>query len=287
LTNNKNKKQCRAFSISTKNQCRKKALRSTNYCWLHYPKKEVFISIFISAAFCLFLSLPFSEPLIRFLSKCSLLYYLDNNNPIIENIAPDISKHANINKEIKNFKIIYDENESGLDLNKSSVAIYMKQEGNDKPLKGELVFAHKEMNLKLSDDLKYGEYLMDIQLVDKAKNQNKQQHKFFVKEQEDLGISIRYETFDESQDKKEFLEFVEKRKKLLSDSELFIYYINFHNKADKLLLRSIYFTVNLSNIIWDWQEIGSIRVKNAKSYNLVESANKGISKNRVFVSQRL
>lgn len=115
---------------------------------------------------------------------------------------------------------------------------------------------------------------------------NNLRRRFLVKEQEDLEISVSYETFNESQDKKEFLEFVGERKKLLSNSELFIYNINFRNKADKLLLRSMHITVDLSNIVYDWQEIGSFKVKNAIDYHLIDSANKGISKKRAFVSQR-
>ncbi len=101
-----------------------------------------------------------------------------------------------------------------------------------------------------------------------------------------MEISVSYETFNESQDKKEFMEFVEERKKLLGNSELFIYNIYFRNKADKLLLRSIHITVDLPNVVLGWQEIKSFGVKNPIDYDLNNSFNKEMSKKRVFVSQR-
>ena len=261
-------KYCRAYVENTKARCTKEAIWGTNYCWSHYPKREPFFSAIIGGIVGILLSLFLQDPLVQFFSKCSIFHWMDKNLPVIEKIIPEIDKSSIVDRSTTQFEILYSDKDSGLNFSKSYLKISYKDNQEYKSLVGELGKANSKLYFNLDKELKYGEYFFEVLLIDKANNKTEFRKAFIVKEVEDLGFTVRYYKYEDCRDKEIFVPFLEGHRDLVNAHELYVYYLNVHNKASKVQLRDLYFTVDTPGVIFDWKEVGSVDVKGVKAYKL-------------------
>ncbi len=81
--------QCQAIAKSTQKQCTKKAMWGTSYCWLHYPRRESFIILFIGAVLGLFLQVVWD------------FFTISTEEREIIKLRQDIKKYQDENKRLK------------------------------------------------------------------------------------------------------------------------------------------------------------------------------------------
>jgi hypothetical protein len=268
-----------------------KNIKQMFHCWWHYPKNEIIIPIIISLilgpAIGLFLPLILNDPLKEFLSKYLLLHYLDNQQPIIEQIQPDILKSNSLDKEVKSFNILYSDKGTGLDYLKSKVILHKKQNNTYISIPGDLEINKDRLVFSIKDTVEYGSYILEIILTDKNNNTYRQNNHFIFPEKEDLQINIQKENYQPDKHGELFSSFIKKHGAGFSDADLYVYKLNISNKAKKIVIKSLNLTIDTSIIILKWVETGSAGVKGLNTVNIAESMNKTLTKERVFPCQQL
>ncbi len=279
------KKYCSAFVKSSNQQCKKTTLPFTNYCWWHYPKKALIIEFFI----VFILTLTLSDPSICFLSKISVFYYLDKNKPFVEKIVPPIDRSSLVDKTTKYFEIICGDKDSGLNLDKSYLKISRNENQTYTAINGKLDKTNFSFNFSLEKELKDGEYLLEVVLVDKANNKNEFRAPFVVREKDELTFSVSYRKFEDSSDadRKIFNGLFESKNDLLENFEFYICKLDIRNKDSIAILRDIYLTIDddSGGIFFEWEQVGNLNAKGLEVYgNLAESVDKR-QKGRIYVGQ--
>ncbi len=280
-------KLCGAFVKNTNQQCKKKPLPFANYCWWHYPKKALIVEFFI----VFILTLTLSDPSIHFLSKIPIFYYLDKNKPLVEKIIPAIDKSSLVDKTTKYFKISCEDKDSELNLDKSYLKISRKENQAYIPISGKLDKTNFSFNFSLEKELKYGEYLLEVLLVDKADNENEFRVPFVVREKDELAFSTSYRKFEDSSvdDRKLFSDFFESKKGLVEHFEFYICKLDIRNKDSIAILRDIYLTINddSGGIFFEWEQVGNLNTKGLEVYgDFAESFDKR-RKGRIYGGQNL
>ncbi|MEE9443357.1 MAG: hypothetical protein V3V99_11900 [candidate division Zixibacteria bacterium] len=281
----KNKKmQCNAIAISTKSQCKNKALWGTKYCWVHYPKSQ----IIVATLFTLIVSILFSEPINYVLSKYTFLNYLDNTSPIITGIFPDVSIEKKVNKTTESFIVYYSEDGAGLDLDKCKIDLRLRNGNSFESIYGKLIQYPESLSFKLDEELAYGDYLMGLLIADKAGNYIKDNYEFSVIEQVDLDVSINYSHITALDIARKFPNFFKtKINNEFADSLGFLLYtIELTNHADNLWIKDLSLTVWLTGLILDWIEVGHDKAEDIESYIKAESMNKLIPKGHLLLGER-
>jgi hypothetical protein len=270
-------KYCKAWVENINARCANKTKWGTSYCGLHYPKKKILttlLEIFLSGIVGIILMLLLQDPLIQNLSKCPLLHWVDKNKPVIEKITPDIETSNAVDKNTKIFDILFYDKDSGIDLSKSYINVSIKGNNMYEHLGGKLDKTNSNLCFTLGKELKYGEYLLEVVLVDNAGNKNDKFKKNFVVREEDiLEFSILYNNYEDYSDKEIFQPFLDEHKDLLADATLYIYYFNMHNKANMVNLKDLCFTVDVPGVIYSWKEVRAVDVKGIKSYQIADTMN--------------
>lgn len=128
-----------------------------------------------------------------FVSK--YLPYLDMKPPQITGIAPDIRNTVLVDARISDFVIYYDEKGSGLSLKDSKISIERKLDR--RPIASQLEVKSGELHLVLDDTLDYGEYLIDMRLVDHKGNQTQLTLPFLIREGNDIKLTLHAHRFDD------------------------------------------------------------------------------------------
>lgn len=248
-------------------------------------------TFFTGAILSLVLTLIFHEPLSHFLSKAPFFRYIDKNEPKIDVVKPNIDQSLNMDTGIRNFVVSFSEKDSGLSFSKSYLKISRKDNKGYESLNGnlELNENNSELSFTLDKELKHGEYLFEVLLVDRANNQKGFRKEFMVEEKEPLNFSIEYENYEESSQKEIFADFHEEKKEFLKDNNLYIYRINFYNKDPIAVLKDLYLSIDISGgVFYYWYEISNFQTEGVKVINLSESMNKQLAESemRVFLSQQ-
>ena len=279
--------RCKAFVTATNTQCKNRAIRGTNYCWVHYPKKQLFISVIFSALISLVLTTLFIEPISYALSKFTWLNYLDNRDPVIWAITPDLQTMIYIDKNTKSFGVRCSDNESGLDVGECEINLFIDDVDSLKSIKGKLTVYNDSINFDLDEELEYGHYNLYITVTDKAGNICKANYTFSVVEQVDLKSSVHYSRITELDIKRKFPTFYEKRSDSFGESyDYLIYTLYLSNRSGNLWFNDLYLTLNVERPIFGFVEAGSWEAKYLESYNIAEETNKLIPKNHVYSSTR-
>lgn len=278
-------KKCNAFVQKNNKQCQKAALPFTNYCWWHYPKKALIIEFVI----VFILTLTLSDPSKHFLSKIPVFYYLDQNKPFIEKIVPPIDRSSLIDKTTKYFEIFCGDKDSGLNLDKSYLKISRNENQAYAPISGKLDKTNFGFNFSLEKELKDGEYLLEVVLVDKADNKNEFRTPFVVREKNELAFSISYRKFENNSvaDRKIFNGFFESKKDLVEHFEFYICKLDIRNRDSIAILKDIYLTIDddSGGIFFEWEQVGNLNAKGLEVYgNLAESVDKR-QKGRIHIGQ--
>lgn len=279
------KKQCNAFVKSNNQQCSKTPLLFTNYCWWHYPKKALILEFFL----VIILTLIFNEPLTYLVSQIPFLYYVDREKPRIERISPEIDKISYIEGKIDHFEVFCSDKYSGINAAKSNIEIQFKTRDGYRRLEGQLNKSGSMFSFKPKKELKYGEYLFEVLVTDKANNENKQVIPFIMKPKNELSVTVISDDFINSPYKDMFKDFIENKKSLLEfNPPQYIYQLsignNFNNSA---YLKDLYFTIDTSGgIFLAWEELGHIEANGIETINLPEALDKRIQEGRVYLSQK-
>jgi len=116
----------------------------------------VLIALFpllFAALLGLFLPLLFTDPLKAFLSRHTPLHYLDNQQPIIKKMQPDIRKYTNLDRKTKSFRITCSEKGAGLNYSKCGLTISFVNGSSYKPVEGTLKKSGNELVFTLSSEL--------------------------------------------------------------------------------------------------------------------------------------
>ena len=196
----KRKKRCHFFIEKNNTRCQKKALWGTNFCWLHYPKKGSLIVGAIGSIFIgLVITILFKDPLTHFLSKYRLLYFIDKDSPVIEDIIPDIRKLSTVAKNTNIFTLSCVDKDSGINTSRSYIKIRYRNNQGYELVKGRLDISAKELKFVPEKDLEYGQYSLEAYIVDNANNVLTSSYSFVVKETEDLAFSADYHQYDASE----------------------------------------------------------------------------------------
>ncbi len=284
-------KQCNAFVKKTDAQCKNKSLFGSSYCFFHYPKKEATLTILASSLIGLFLSVMFSEPLTRILSKCPILYFVDKNKPIIESTTPDIKKLSTLDKNTKVFKVIYSDKDSGLNFANSYVKITYKNGEGYRPVEGKLNKTNSEFSLNVEKELEYGEYLFEALLMDKAGNRVEILEKFVIEEKGGFSFGVNCYKFEKYEHQDTFNTFFEseagKNEEFTKLFDFYVYIFNAFNPNSKVILKNAYLTINTGETIFDIKEIRNYLVRGIKTFNMLETLNKELPTGHMFSSDGL
>lgn len=278
-------KYCREWVEGTGCRCKKRAILG-NHCWLHYPKKEPIITLVIGSFLGLFVTLLFYDPLVHFLSKRTLFYYLDKKAPLIENITPDVTRQS-IDKTTKFFKLSFVESDSGLNSLQSYIKISYKDKEGYKSLPGALKITKSELGYTLEKEFKYGEYLFVARLVDRANNRTEFSTPFVIRENDELTAFVSYDTYENASDsdRKIFDHFFENKEDFFQNFKLYIYKLTIGNKDDIAILKDIFLTVDMSDMFFCWEQIGNLHATIANIYGSApESFDKRV-KGRFYIGQ--
>lgn len=269
---------CQAWASNTNAQCKYRAIRGTNYCWWHYPKKALVFELLIVLPLTLILTLLFNGPLIWFLSKVPVLHRLDKNAPLIESVSPDIRKSPNVDKRTDVFNAAFLEEDSGIDYKKSDIKISYKDNQKNVSLKGKVNKTASEISFLPEKELQYGEYLLEVLLVDKANNKNEFMKSFVVRERDELTAFVCYDTYENASDsdRKIFNSFLEDEKDLLEHFNLYIYKLTIGNKDDIAVLKDVYLAIDISGggVFLCWEQIGNFKAKRFGICSVAESLDK-------------
>lgn len=279
------KKKCNAYATTTQQRCKDYALPGSNYCFRHYPKREFVIGIGIS----LIMPILFHDPLIRLLSKITILHYLDTVKPYISYTIPDFAANKSISPDINEIEIAYQESGSGINRSQSKIELYLKRgvdyisiqqsEGYENKVDSTLV-------LDLKEKLKYGQYRLDVSLVDKASNRLDTSYPFVVRETEYIKVSTSYCTFDKYKRQRIFSRVLEDERIDFDKFNLYVYTIGLSNESSNALLKSINLNISTQSIIFAFEETGKYKTEKYRSYIISEEAAKQNPRGHVFLSHR-
>jgi hypothetical protein len=273
---------CQAWSGNKNSRCSNRAMRGTNYCWWHYPKKALIVEFLI----VFILTLTLSDPCIHFLSKIPIFYYLDKNKPLIEEIVPPIDKSSLVDKTTKYFEIFCRDNDSGLNLDKSYLKVSRKENQTYTPISGKLDKRNFSIRFSPEKELQYGEYLFEAMLVDRANNKSEFKTPFVVREKDELIALVGYDTYENASDpdRKIFSSFIEDNKESLKYSKLYICKLYIGNKDNIANLKDVYLHIEMPDEIRCWEQVGNFNATKAEIYGTAaESFNKTF-KGRIYAN---
>jgi len=279
-------KLCKSWVENKNARCEKRAMWGTNYCWWHYPKKEPIITLMIGAFLGLFVTLIFYDPLAYFLSKYPLFYHLDKKAPLVENVIPDVTRLQSIDKTTKFFKVSFTEKDSGLNSLQSYIKISYKDKEGDKSLQGVLKRTNSELNFALEKELKYGEYLFDATLVDRANNKSEFKSPFVVREKDELIASVGYDTYENASDsdREIFSSFIENNKESLKYSKLYIYKLGIGNKDNIANLKDVYLHIEMPDEFRCWEQVGNYNATKAEIYGTAAESFDKRTKGHIYMN---
>jgi len=99
---------CRAISRSTEKQCSNKALRGTEYCWVHYPKRAPIITLFLGALLSLGLRIAYDS--VSTSQEERLVVQLSEKLKPFEQLAgsfyPNIDRQEGLRKLVGDFSLL-------------------------------------------------------------------------------------------------------------------------------------------------------------------------------------
>ena len=281
----KDKKYCNAYAVTTGQRCKIPALPGSNYCFRHYPKKEFLIGIVIS----LLLPILFHTPLMNLLSKIPILHYLDTDKPSIVYVTPDFEANTSIPPEQKTIEIAYQDLGSGISKLNSKIELYHKLETEYIPVKP-VTTSNNDIDstfiLSLNEKLKYGHYLLNIDLVDKASNKLIKSYPFVVRENEYIKFSTTYCTFDKYKKKSIFSNTLKDKRIPFNKYNLFVYTVGISNQSSNALINSVNINISTQSIIFAFEEIGKYKTEKFRSYIIAEEMAKNYPRGQVFLSHR-
>jgi hypothetical protein len=281
----KAKKQCNALAKTTKLGCKKYALPGSNYCFQHYPKREFVIGMLIS----LLMPILFHEPLINLLTKIPILYYLDTVKPYISQTVPDFVADKSISPDINAIEIGYLELGSGLDNSRSKIELYMKSGINYVLTQSSAGYGQTGDStwvFELKEKLKYGQYRLDVSLVDKGSNRLDASYPFVIREADYIKVSTSYCPFDTYKKKALFSGILEDERISFDKYNLFVYTIGLSNGSSNAVLKSINVNISTQSIIFAFEEIGKYKTEKCRSYAITEEASRQFPTGHVFLSHR-
>jgi hypothetical protein len=277
-------KKCQAWVERTNSSCVKSTMIGSNYCFWHYPKTPTLIMLIIG----LLLPIIFNKPITHFLSRCPLFYFLDETDPYIESIMPDLRKTPIIDKNTTIFKVVCSDKNSGLNLRDSNIKISYKEKEYSF-IKGKIDKANFELTFTPLEKLRYGEYLFEVILIDKANNKYEFTKPFVVRDKDsELTASVGYDTYKNvsDSDRKVFNYFFEsKTKGQLESLDFYIYKLTISNNDQIAVLKDFYLTIDMPDMFFGWEQIGNFNAKRANIFGSdAESFDKRL-KGRVYINK--
>ena len=280
------KKQCQAIAVSTNAQCKMTPLPGSKYCFHHYPKRSAIVAAFLGAILSLILSVIFWNPLSGSLSKYRPFYYLDKERPTITKTSPEINTNSNVFYEMDTLTILAEDEGSGIDFEKSSIAIYRKENHTITKVNCNLDITNATFEIKPSNVLRSGEYSIEFHLVDKASNVVDTLYPLVIKDKENLNVSIQARAYTPTNIKDQFSTFIEKHSDLIEGYQIYVFNVYMHNPTESSFLRDIYVSIDTEAVIFSCVEVGLFQVKGFESYSLAESMDQMLPEERVFLPQR-
>jgi hypothetical protein len=279
-------RQCQAFVESKGRRCEKTIRWSKKYCWWHYPKAGPIWALILGAFLGFILTLLFNGPLMCSLSQITPFHYLDRNDPIIVRVVPDIRASHYIDADIRTFSVSCRDDCSGLDLACCRINLYYFKDNRLESLGGRTSAMANGFEFTIDNKLVHGEYLLRIFLFDKAENKCESEYSFTVPENDIFGITVNYEEYDENKHKQLISSVPDKLEGLIDMMDLFVYHIIVRNEAEKTYCRDVYLTLDVSGVVYSWEEEGGLDYTGTISLDISESFMKALPKNRIFGSQR-
>jgi len=254
------KSQCNAFVDRTGKRCTKSAYGK--YCWHHTPKSGVILLNIIVFVFTFVCTLVFSEPAKDILCKIPFLKYLDKDEPIVYQIIPNLNApppKEKINKITLKVKDRY----SGLDLDKSSFVIKKKITDHYETVDGQQKKSEQTLSFIPSNELEYGEYLLEAMLIDKAENKAPEFIKKFSLQEQVLDISHEVVKYDNYDNKLRFAD-VFKDTALKNYFDFYICNLKIRNKAANTNVVRFSMTIYFPGFVLSWKKNEDYRVKDPK-----------------------
>ncbi len=282
-------RQCQAFVESKGRRCEKNICWGKKYCWWHYPKAGPISALILGAFIGLILTLLFSGPLMRSLSRVPPFHYLDRNDPIVVGVVPNISASDYVDADTRTFSISCRDDCSGLDLPQCRMNLYCLKDNEYEPLSGKSIISANRFDFTVDTELTHGEYFLRITLSDKANNMSESEYRFVVPEEEIVDISAVYEEYEEEKHEKLFRSFFDERGEMLDLHlyRLYVYRYSVRNKAEKTYCRSLHFSIGNQGVIFFWKEMSSVDCSGIVSLSFTESMQKNVPNNMVFTSERM